>query len=62
MNEAQRTMGDMKGILNPYILRGYNGMLSIPLGRYYLRVHSELDGLDIREIKLCFKEQYPEGI
>ena len=58
MNEAERTMGDIKGIFNPNILCGYNGILSIPLGKYYLRIVGELHGLDIREINLCFKEQY----
>ena len=57
MNEADRTAGENM-IFNYDILCGYGGTLSIPLGKYYLKIEDELDGLDKREIELCFKEQY----
>ena len=49
MNEADRTAGENM-IFNYDILCGYGGTLSIPLGKYYLKIEDELDGLDKREI------------
>jgi len=59
MNEAERTMGDIKGLINPNIIASWSGIsIKIPLGRYLLPVDEDLQGIDRRELELCFKEQY----
>ena len=59
MNEAERTMGDIKGLINPNIIASWSGILiKISLGNYLLPIDKDLQGLDRRELELCFKAQY----